>query len=99
MHARDEKQLQRIAYSTDRVVMLQDYYHELSSGLLRTTLSPGSESDPIPDGALINGAFVSELRTNVFLRAHISQGSTLENAVCHRIGFVTTLQQLCQYLN
>lgn len=35
--------------------MLQDYYHDLSSGLLRTSLSPGSEADPIPDGALING--------------------------------------------
>jgi hypothetical protein len=42
-------------YVTDRVVMLQDYYHDLSSGLLRSRLEPGSESDPIPDGALING--------------------------------------------
>lgn len=55
IHSRDEKRLQSIAYDTDRVVMLQDYYHELSSGLLLSSLSPGNEADPIPDGALING--------------------------------------------
>lgn len=36
--------------------MIQDYYHDLSSGLLRASLSPGSETDPVPDGALINGS-------------------------------------------
>lgn len=56
IHSRDEKKLQEIAYDTDRVIMLQDYYHDLSSGLLRASLSPGSETDPIPDGALINGS-------------------------------------------
>jgi FtsP/CotA-like multicopper oxidase with cupredoxin domain len=35
--------------------MVQDYYHDLSSGLLKARLEPGGESDPIPDGALING--------------------------------------------
>jgi len=55
IHSRDEKKFQSIAYDTDRVIMLQDYYHDLSSGILRTRLSPGSETDPIPDGALING--------------------------------------------
>lgn len=55
VHSRDEKKLQRIPYATDRVVMLQDYYHDLSSGLLVSALEPGSEASPIPDGALING--------------------------------------------
>jgi FtsP/CotA-like multicopper oxidase with cupredoxin domain len=55
VHSRDEKKLQQIPYVTDRVVMLQDYYHDLSSGLLVTALEPGSESSPIPNGALING--------------------------------------------
>ena len=55
VHSRDEKQLQQIPYATDRVVMLQDYYHDLSSGLLVSALEPGSESSPIPNGALING--------------------------------------------
>lgn len=55
IHARDEKNLQQIPYETDRVVMLQDYYHDLSSGLLVSALEPGSEASPIPNGALING--------------------------------------------
>lgn len=36
--------------------MVQDWYHDPSDGLLRQTLSPGSESSPTPNGALINGA-------------------------------------------
>ncbi|PQE04096.1 putative iron transport multicopper oxidase fio1 precursor protein [Rutstroemia sp. NJR-2017a BVV2] len=55
IHSKEEKSMQKIEYDTDRVVMLQDYYHELSSGLLIEALEPGSESSPIPDGALING--------------------------------------------
>lgn len=55
IHSRDEKNLQQISYVTDRVVMLQDYYHDLSSGLLVSALEPGSEASPIPNGALING--------------------------------------------
>lgn len=35
--------------------MVQDWYHDVSDGLLRHTLSPGSESSPTPNGALING--------------------------------------------
>ena len=55
VHSKDEKSLQRIPYTSDRVVMLQDYYHEASSGLLFDNLSPGKEGSPVPDGALING--------------------------------------------
>lgn len=55
IHSRDEKKLQKLPYTTDRVVMLQDYYHDLSSGLLVSALEPGSEASPIPNGALING--------------------------------------------
>jgi FtsP/CotA-like multicopper oxidase with cupredoxin domain len=55
VHSRYEKKLQKIDYATDRVVMLQDYYHDLSSGLLVSALEPGSEASPIPNGALING--------------------------------------------
>jgi FtsP/CotA-like multicopper oxidase with cupredoxin domain len=55
VHARDEKKLQKLSYDSDRVVLLQDHYHDLSSGLLVTNLQPGSEGSPIPDGCLING--------------------------------------------
>ncbi|KAL3421337.1 l-ascorbate oxidase [Phlyctema vagabunda] len=55
IHSRSERSLQKIPYASDRVVMLQDYYYDLSSGLLKESLSPGSENSPIPNGALING--------------------------------------------
>lgn len=55
IHARNEKKLQQIPYASDRVVMLQDHYHDLSSGLLVSALEPGNEQSPIPNGALING--------------------------------------------
>jgi FtsP/CotA-like multicopper oxidase with cupredoxin domain len=55
IHSKNEKKLQQIPYDTDRVVMLQDWYHDLSSGLLISALEPGSESSPIPNGALMNG--------------------------------------------
>ncbi|EON96793.1 putative l-ascorbate oxidase protein [Phaeoacremonium minimum UCRPA7] len=56
VHSRDKTDRQQIPYASDRVVMLQDWYHDLSDGLLRQTLSPGVESSPVPNGALINGA-------------------------------------------
>jgi FtsP/CotA-like multicopper oxidase with cupredoxin domain len=55
IHSKQEKKLQQIPYVTDRVVMLQDWYHDLSTGLLIEALEPGSESSPIPHGALMNG--------------------------------------------
>lgn len=55
VHSKDEKKLQNISYATDRVVVLQDYYHDISSSLLIEALEPGSEASPIPNGALING--------------------------------------------
>lgn len=54
--SKEERDTQPIAYDSDRVVMVQDWYHDLSDGLLRKTLSPGSEESPTPNGALINGA-------------------------------------------
>ncbi|KAB5522029.1 Cupredoxin [Coniochaeta sp. 2T2.1] len=55
IHARDEPETQPILYASDRVVLVQDWYHDLSAGLLREKLSPGYEGAPVPDGALING--------------------------------------------
>lgn len=51
----EEREAHAYSYDTDRVVMVQDWYHDTSDGLLRDTLSPGSESSPTPNGALING--------------------------------------------
>jgi FtsP/CotA-like multicopper oxidase with cupredoxin domain len=57
VHARNEKTvLQRLSYATDRVVMVQDHYHNTTAELLMDYLQPGRENDePVPDSALING--------------------------------------------
>ncbi|MCJ1401557.1 hypothetical protein MMC11_004773 [Xylographa trunciseda] len=56
VHSRLEHQLQKIQYDTDRVVMVQDYYYDLSGALLIKYLEPDRENaEPVPDGALING--------------------------------------------
>ncbi|KAH8905016.1 hypothetical protein BR93DRAFT_882214 [Coniochaeta sp. PMI_546] len=56
VHARDEKEKSDSLYTSDRVVLVQDWHYDMSSGLLKEKLSPGYEGAPIPDGALINGA-------------------------------------------
>lgn len=55
IHSRDEAAHQSIPYSSDRVVLLQDWYYDIDSGLMRDVLSPGVEDAPIPNTALING--------------------------------------------
>lgn len=56
IHSKDEKQLQRIPYVSDRIIMLSDHYHDLTGALARKYLAPDMEnSEPVPDGALING--------------------------------------------
>ncbi|KAI0025515.1 multicopper oxidase [Xylariomycetidae sp. FL0641] len=55
VHGRDDDESQPLAYASDRVVMLQDWYYEPASKLMREVLSPGVEDAPIPNTALING--------------------------------------------
>lgn len=56
IHSKNEKTLQKIDYATDRIIMVQDHYHDLSGALTRRYLAPDQEnSEPVPDGALING--------------------------------------------
>lgn len=55
VHSRDEATHQPIPYSSDRVLLLQDWYYDSDSGLMRDVLSPGVEDAPIPNTALING--------------------------------------------
>ncbi|KAI2472102.1 putative multicopper oxidase [Annulohypoxylon bovei var. microspora] len=55
VHSRDEATQQPIPYSSDRVLLLQDWYYDSDSGLMRDVLSPGVEDAPIPNTALING--------------------------------------------
>ncbi|KAK4545485.1 hypothetical protein LTR36_002835 [Oleoguttula mirabilis] len=56
VHSREERQLQQIDYATDRVVLVSDHYHDLSSALLWQYLAPDMENaEPVPEGGLING--------------------------------------------
>lgn len=56
IHSRDELRLQRLPYDTDRVIMVSDHYHTLTSELLLTYLASDRENiEPVPDSALING--------------------------------------------
>ncbi|KAG4221615.1 hypothetical protein PC116_g29909, partial [Phytophthora cactorum] len=55
IHSRDEATHKPIPYSSDRVVLLQDWYYDSDSGLMRDVLSPGVEDAPMPNTALING--------------------------------------------
>lgn len=56
IHSKDELEVQELRYATDRVVMVQDHYHNTTAELLMDYLQPDKENDePVPDNALING--------------------------------------------
>ncbi|PFH57371.1 hypothetical protein XA68_15146 [Ophiocordyceps unilateralis] len=52
IHAKDEV----VDYDSDRILMVQDHYHNSSTDLVADYLVPGNENDePVPDNGLING--------------------------------------------
>lgn len=57
VHSKDERTtLQKLEYASDRVVMVQDHYHNLTSEILMDYLKPDMENnEPVPDNGLING--------------------------------------------
>ena len=64
VHGKDERELQELPYATDRVIMVQDHYHDLSSALLMKYLASDRENaEPVPDGALINGLNIRDCDT------------------------------------
>lgn len=62
VHAKHERtMLQELDYDSDRIIMVQDHYHNLTSELLMEYLQPDMENDePVPDNALINGRGVRD---------------------------------------
>ncbi|KAI9743499.1 MAG: hypothetical protein M1818_002812 [Claussenomyces sp. TS43310] len=91
IHSRDENRLQAIPYTTDRVIMVQDYYHDLSTGVLKTSLEPGNEDTPSPDGALINGQNVYDCtRSSKICDSTFAQRPTFDLApnTNHRLRFI-----------
>jgi FtsP/CotA-like multicopper oxidase with cupredoxin domain len=56
IHSRDERRAQQVRYVTDRVIVVSDHYHDLSSALLWQYMKPDMENaEPVPNGAVING--------------------------------------------
>ncbi|KAE9380392.1 multicopper oxidase [Stipitochalara longipes BDJ] len=55
VHSPEESKIQEM-YDYDQVVLLQDYYHDLSTALLPGYLASGNENaEPLPDNGLIQG--------------------------------------------
>ncbi|KAK0717263.1 multicopper like protein [Lasiosphaeria miniovina] len=55
IHAPEEAEVRKL-YDTDRVVLVQDWYHDFSTVNLATYLEPENENtEPVPDNGLING--------------------------------------------
>jgi FtsP/CotA-like multicopper oxidase with cupredoxin domain len=55
VHAAEEQQA-RESYDYDQVILLSDWYHDLSAALLPTYLASGNENnEPVPDNGLIQG--------------------------------------------
>ncbi|KAG6007274.1 hypothetical protein E4U21_006192 [Claviceps maximensis] len=56
VHSRSERTAQELDYATDRIIMVQDHYHNTTSELLMNYLQPDMENnEPVPDNPLING--------------------------------------------
>ena len=61
VHGKDEQELQEFSYASDRIIMVQDHYHDLSGVLLMEYLASDRENaEPVPEGALINGLNVRD---------------------------------------
>ena len=93
IHGRDERDKQKIQYDTDRVVMVQDYYYDLSSKLLMEYLAPDRENaEPVPDSALINGMNVRDCSSLPHRRCDNSSASlpvfNLESMKNHRLRII-----------
>lgn len=60
IHNRREKEMRKSDYNSDRVVLISDHYHDLSSALLWQYLKPDMENaEPVPNSALVNGRSAS----------------------------------------
>lgn len=56
IHAPEERQVQQEMYDFDQVILIQDWYHDLTPSLAGQYLSSGNENvEPVPDNGLIQG--------------------------------------------
>ena len=93
IHSKDEHNLQKLTYDSDRVVLVQDYYHDASSALLEKYMRPGSGKDsPLPDNILINGKNVWNCAMSKDRQCDSSRATleifNLEPGKKHRLRFI-----------
>lgn len=93
VHSKEERSLQRINYASDRIVMIQDHYHDLTGALLMKYLEPDRENaEPVPDGALINGINIRDCDALSHRRCNNSTSSIprfdLAKNQNHRLRFI-----------
>jgi FtsP/CotA-like multicopper oxidase with cupredoxin domain len=89
IHSPQEVQMQK-DYDVDQIVLMQDWYHDYSPGLLPGYLASGSENgEPVPDNGLIQG-------TNFFNCSSLNADS---GYACHQNSTraVLTLEQGKRY--
>ncbi|KAI2635066.1 multicopper oxidase-domain-containing protein [Xylaria nigripes] len=55
VHARRDAEKRGLPYSSDRIILLQDWWYDRASGLMRDAMSPGVEDAPVPNTSLMNG--------------------------------------------
>lgn len=94
IHTKDERTtLQELDYASDRIIMVQDHYHNLTSEILMEYLRPDMENDePVPDNALINGRGVRDCADFAGWRCDTANTSTpvfdLTASQRHRLRFI-----------
>jgi FtsP/CotA-like multicopper oxidase with cupredoxin domain len=95
VHSREERTLQKLSYDTDRVILLSDHYHDLSSALLWQYLMPDMENaEPVPESALINGRNIRNCDRYLSMHcdnttANVGLASmVLERNKSHRLRFI-----------
>lgn len=95
VHSRNETELQKLSYDTDRVVLLSDHYHDLSSALLWQYLMPDMENaEPVPESGLIDGRNIRNCDDYPSSRCDNTTGNVgltrifLEPSRSHRLRFI-----------
>ena len=93
IHSKDERGLQKIEYATDRVIMVQDHYYDLSGALSMEYLANDRENaEPVPAGALINGKNIRKCEDLPSRRCNNSSATmqvfNLEPNRNHRLRFI-----------
>lgn len=92
VHSRRERIEEAAKHSSDRVIMVQDHYHDSSDALLFQAMRPGHEGAPMPVGALINGRNTRDC--SQFSKRLCDNSSTshatfdLDRNAAHRLRFI-----------